>query len=113
TVAGGLAMVDSLRVRRADSGDRCVFLRSMPPLAAWGRTGISYAVSKYARIAGLEGVYAHRRRHTLACQVLTTGGTLKQVSELLGHSSPASAMTYARVDMAPLRRLAPLWGELP
>lgn len=109
----GQVLVDYLRVRRADPGERGVFIRSMPPLTALGRTGISYAVTKYARIAGLEGVYAHRLRHTLASQVLTTGGTLKQVSELLGHSSPASAMTYARVDMAPLRRLAPLWGELP
>lgn len=109
----GEALVDYLRVRRADPGERGVFIRSMPPLTALGRTGISYVVTRYARIAGLEGVYAHRLRHTLASQVLTTGGTLKHVTELLGHTSSATALTYARVDMGPLRRLAPVWGELP
>ncbi|WP_229659064.1 tyrosine-type recombinase/integrase [Nesterenkonia cremea] len=85
----------------------------MPPLTALSRTGISNVVTKYARLAGLEGVYAHRLRHTLASQVLSAGGTIRQVSELLGHTDPASAMSYARVDMAPLRGMAPPWGRLP
>ena len=58
-------------------------------------------------------MYAHRLRHTVASQVLTGGGTLRQVQELLGHADPASAMTYARADMTPLRPLAPSWGSLP
>ena len=109
----GQVLVDYLRVRRADPGERGVFIRSMPPLTALSRTGISNVVTKYARLAGLEGVYAHRLRHTLASQVLSAGGTIRQVSELLGHTDPASAMSYARVDMAPLRGMAPPWGRLP
>lgn len=109
----GQALVDYLRVRRAAPGQRSVFIRSMPPLTALTRVGISNVVYKYARIAGLDGVYPHRLRHTLASQVLTTGGTLKHVSELLGHTSPASAITYARVHMGPLRQMAPVWGRLP
>lgn len=109
----GEAMVAYLRVRRADPGERAVFVRSMPPLRALHRAGVSDVVLKYARLAGLGEVHAHRLRHSVACQVLAGGGTLRQVQELLGHASPASSMTYARVDMAPLRPLAPPWGRLP
>ena len=109
----GEALVDYLRVRRADRGERAVFLRSLPPLTALHRAGVGDVVLRYARRAGLDGVYALRLRHTVASQVLTGGGTLRQVQELLGHANPASAMTYARADMTPLRPLAPSWGSLP
>lgn len=109
----GEALVDYLRIRRADPGERGVFIRSMPPLRVLGRAGITEIVSKHAREAGLDGVYAHRLRHTAACQVLAGGGNTHQIQELLGHARLASSMTYARVDMAPLRSLAPAWGRLP
>lgn len=109
----GEALVGYLRVRRAQPGERGVFIRSMPPLSVLHRAGITEVILKHARIAGLEGVYAHRLRHTAACQVLTGGGNIRQVQELLGHANLASSMTYARVDMAPLRPLAPSWGKLP
>lgn len=109
----GETLVDYLRVRRADPVERAVFVRSMPPLTALRRAGVSEVVLRYARQAGLDGVYAHRLRHTVAGQVLAGGGTLRQVQELLGHANLASSMTYARVDMAPLRPLASEWGRLP
>lgn len=109
----GEALVDYLRVRRADHGERAVFIRSRPPLTALHRAGVGDVVLRYARRAGLDGVYAHRLRHTVASQVLAGGGTLRQVQELLGHANPASSLGYARVDMTPLRPLAPSWGRLP
>mgnify|MGYP000928715087 FL=1 len=109
----GEALVGYLRVRRADPAERVVFVRSMPPLTALHRAGVSEVVLRCGRQAGLDGVYAHRLRHTVAAQVLTGGGTLRQVQELLGHANLASSMTYARVDMVPLRPLAPEWARLP
>ena len=109
----GETLVDYLRTRRADPGQRGVFIRSMPPLRALHGAGITAVVSKHARLAGLQGVYAHRLRHTAACQVLAGGGNIRQVQELLGHASLASSMTYARVDTESLRGLAPSWGRLP
>ena len=109
----GEALVDYLRVRRADPGERGVFIRALPPLTALHRAGVGDVVLRYGRLAGLDGVYAHRLRHTVASQVLAGGGTLRQVQELLGHANLASAMTYARVDMTLLRPLAPAWGRLP
>lgn len=82
-------------------------------MTALHRAGVGDVVLRYGRLAGLDGVYAHRLRHTVASQVLAGGGTLRQVQELLGHANLASAMTYARVDMTLLRPLAPAWGRLP
>lgn len=109
----GETLVNYLRIRRSDPGERGVFIRSLPPLKALGRAGITEVVLKHARRAGLEGVYAHRLRHTAASQILAGGGTVRQVQELLGHANLASAMIYARVDTESLRRLAPSWGRLP
>lgn len=109
----GEALVEYLRVRRAEPGERGVFIRSLPPFKALNRVGVTEIIFKHARLAGLEGVYAHRLRHTAATQILTGGGNFRQVQELLGHASLASSMTYARVDMVPLRPLAPSWGKLP
>ena len=109
----GEALVDYLRVRRADPGERGVFVRALPPLRALHRSGISDVVSAHAAAAGLEGVSAHCLRHTAARQVLAGGGSIRQVQELLGHARAASSMAYARVDMVPLRPLAPTWGKLP
>jgi site-specific recombinase XerD len=109
----GEALVDYLRVRRAEPGERGVFIRSLPPFKALNRVGITEVIFKHARLADLEGVNAHRLRHTAATQILAGGGNLSQVQELLGHARLASSMTYARVDMVPLRPLAPPWGKLP
>ena len=113
SVSKGETLVDYLRVRRCDPAERSLFVRSLPPLQALHRTGVTEVVSKHARLAGLQGVYAHRLRHTAACQVLAGGGNIRQVQELLGHASLASSMTYARVDTESLRGLAPSWGRLP
>lgn len=109
----GETLVDYLRVRRAEPGERAVFVRSMPPLKALHRAGITGIVGRHGLVAGLDGVYAHRLRHSAACQVLAAGGNVRQVQELLGHRNLASSMTYTRVDMTPLRPLAPSWGRLP
>lgn len=109
----GETLVDYLRIRHASPGERGVFIRSLPPFKALSRGGIGEIVFKHARIAGLHGMYPHRLRHTAATKILAEGGDLRQVQELLGHASLSSSVTYARVDMVPLRPLAPSWGKLP
>lgn len=109
----GQSLVDYLQVRRAEPGERGVFTRSLPPFKALTRVGITEIIYKHARLAGLEGVYAHRLRHAAAAQVIAGGGDIRQVQELLGHTGLGSSMTYARVDMVPLRPMAPSWGNLP
>lgn len=109
----GETLVDYLRIRHAGPRERGVFIRSLPPFKALNRGGIGEIVFKHARIAGLHGMCPHRLRHTAATKILAEGGNLRQVQELLGHASLSSSVTYARVDMVPLRPLAPTWGKLP
>lgn len=109
----GETLVDYLQHRRPVAGERHVFLRVTAPQGPLRRTGITAIVSARAEAAGLEGVYAHRLRHTAAAQILTHGGGLEEVRQLLGHAQRASALSYARVDVEPMRALAPIWGRLP
>lgn len=105
--------VDYLRIRRADPGQRGVFIRSMPPLRALHGAGITAVVSKHARLAGLQGVYAHRLRHTAACQVLAGGGNIRQVQELLGHASLASVDDLCARGHRIVARVGSVVGRLP
>lgn len=109
----GETLVDYLRVRLAEPGERHVFVRHLAPLRAMSSPAISYVVSTRAKTAGLEGIYAHRLRHTAAVGVLSGGGDLEAVRQFLGHAAPASSLSYARLDYEPLRQLAPVWGALP
>ena len=109
----GESLVDYLRVRRAEPGERHVFVRCLAPLRAMSSTAVSNVVSTRAKTAGFEGIYAHRLRHTAAVGVLAGGGDLETVRQLLGHAAAASSLSYARLDYEPLRQLAPVWGQLP
>ncbi|MGC2978034.1 tyrosine-type recombinase/integrase [Brevibacterium sp. FAM 25378] len=109
----GDTLVQYLRVRHAKSGVRHVFIRSLAPVTALGRSGISNVVTARAKAAGLTGVYAHRLRHTLAAGILASGGDLESIRQLLGHADSAQSLSYARLDAEPLRALAPVWGRLP
>jgi integrase len=49
------------------------------------------------RFAGIEGVRLHDLRHAFASITLRNGVSVKEVSALLGHSSPLLTLsTYAR-----------------
>lgn len=109
----GEVLVDYLLHRSPIAGERHVFLRTTAPQGPLHRTGITAVVIARAQAAGLVGVFAHRLRHTAAAQILTHGGGLEEVRQLLGHAGLASSLSYARVDVEPLRELAPVWGRLP
>lgn len=109
----GDTLVEYLRVRHAQQGVRHVFIRSLAPLTAMTRAAISGVVIARAKSAGLTGVYAHRLRHTLAAGILAGGGDLESIRQLLGHADSAQSLSYARLDVEPLRALAPAWGQLP
>jgi site-specific recombinase XerD len=109
----GEALVDYLRHRRSMPGERRVFLRVTAPQGPLHRTGITALVAARAEAAGLVGVFAHRLRHGAATQILTHGGGLEEVRQLLGHAQLASSLSYARLDVEPMRALAPAWKCLP
>jgi site-specific recombinase XerD len=54
-------------------------------------------VKKYAKLAKIEKkITPHSFRHTLAHRILDNGGTVKDISEMLGHKSPISSFHYLR-----------------
>lgn len=50
------------------------------------------------------GFTPHQLRHTLACDLITSGADLGEVQEILGHSSPATTRIYARYNTTRLRK---------
>jgi integrase len=105
----GEAIAAYLRRGRPRSTHREVFLRSVAPLAALSRRGVSLIVQRACVRAGLTPVGAHRLRHTLACDMVRAGVPLPEISQVLRHHSLVSTAIYARVDVDQLRTLAQPW----
>jgi site-specific recombinase XerD len=55
---------------------------------------------------------AHILRHTAATQMLRQGVSLDAIRTLLRHRSVDTTATYAKVDLALLRRVAQPWPEV-
>jgi len=109
----GEALVAWLRLRPMDGDDRALFVRLRAPIHALTSAGISDIVKHRAEAAGLGVVHAHRLRHTAAMNVISTGGTLVEAQELLGHQNAASTRVYARTDLESLRALIVPFGRVP
>jgi len=105
----GEAIVGYLKRGRPTTTSRAVFVRRIAPIGPLGRGGVSFIV-RYASVrAGLAPIGAHRLRHTLACQMVSAGVPLPEISQVLRHRSLGSTANYARVDLEGLRGLAQPW----
>jgi integrase/recombinase XerD len=90
-------------------GARNVFLRVRAPHRALTSTGVSQAVFGVGERAGLEGVFAHRLRHSAATGMLRAGASLPAVGQVLRHWRLLSTAIYAKTDVPALRALARPW----
>jgi integrase/recombinase XerD len=63
--------------------------------------------------AGLPRVGAHRLRHTAATQMLRTGGSLREVGQVLRHRSSEVTSIYAKVDRRALSAVVRPWPGAP
>lgn len=105
----GQAVVAYLDQRPAGASSREVFLRVRGgPTPMTGRA-VSQVVARHAARAGLGTVRAHRLRHSAARAVLSAGGSLTEVGELLGHANAQVTMAYASLDLRSLAVLARPW----
>jgi site-specific recombinase XerD len=110
----GRALAGYLRLERPDCAGNALFLRVHAPVGALASAGVSEVVLAASRRAGLEGIHAHRLRHTAGTQLLRAGASLAEVGQVLRHRSPATTALYAKVDYAALRALALPWpGSTP
>lgn len=105
----GQAITGYLQRGRPRTLHREVFLRSLAPLEALGRGGISTVVRRACQRAGLAPIGAHRLRHTLACEMVNSGVPLTEIAQVLRHRSLESTALYARLDIDGLRALARPW----
>ena len=90
-------------------GARNVFLRVRAPHGALTSTGVSQAVFGAGQRAGLDGVFAHRLRHSAATGMLRAGASLPEVGQVLRHRRLLSTAIYAKTDVPALRALARPW----
>ncbi|MBV9886729.1 MAG: tyrosine-type recombinase/integrase [Acidobacteria bacterium] len=68
---------------------------------ALGRGCISNIFREAAMRSGLAKVTSHNLRHSFAVHMLDNGADVRQVQELLGHTSLATTHRYARVASVP------------
>lgn len=101
------AYLDKLRPRlanqRPEEPDWLFLSRSGRRLR---REAIWELVKKYAAIAGISSkVSPHTLRHSFATHLLAGGADLRQVQEMLGHSSIATTQIYTHVDQSRLKKV--------
>jgi site-specific recombinase XerD len=108
----GLALIDYLKAGRPSSVHREVFLRARPPFIPFADAGRFYQIVKYWReLAGIrfprqQHCGLHSLRHTLATQLLREQTPMHVISQILGHTTTASTMIYAKVEVESLRAAA-------
>jgi integrase/recombinase XerD len=106
----GAAIASYLRKGRpATALDRSVFTRIRAPHRGLSSVGVTQAVAAAARRAGLGVIYAHRLRHSAATSMLTAGGSLIEIGQVLRHRRPLTTAAYTKVDIEALRALARPW----
>jgi len=108
----GEAIAGYLQRGRPKTAKREVFLTTTAPASGLGRRGVSSTVRRACVRAGLAPVGSHRLRHTLACDMVSVGVPLPEISQVLRHRSLSSTAIYARVDLIQLRSLAQPWPEV-
>jgi integrase len=108
--ATGSAIAAYLRSERPQTTNRRVFVRHVAPMdEPVGPDVVRRAVREAYRRCGLPYTRVHILRHTLASRLLNTGGTLKEVADVLRHRELNTSLIYAKVDIGRLLAVAMPW----
>jgi site-specific recombinase XerD len=111
----GASIADYVRSERPQTTSRRVFVRHVAPVdEPVAADVVRRAVRQAYRRAGLPYTRVHILRHTLASRLLNTGGTLKEVADVLRHRELDTSLIYAKVDFGRLLAVAMPWpGSRP
>ena len=108
--ATGSAIADYLRSERPPTTNRRVFVRHVAPVdEPVGPDVVRNTVRLAYRRCGLPYTRVHILRHTLASRLLNTGGTLKEVADVLRHRQLDTTLIYAKVDLDRLAAVTMPW----
>ena len=106
----GSAIAAYLRSERPQTTSRRVFVRHVAPAdEPVGTDVVRRAVREAYRRCGLPYTRVHILRHTLARRLLDTGGTLKEVADVLRHRDLDTSQIYAKVDISRLSAVVMPW----
>ena len=113
--ATGAAIAEYVRSERPRTNNRQVFVRHVAPVNTPVAAGVvRRAVREAYRRAELPYTRVHILRHTLARRLLNTGGSLKEVADVLRHRELNTSLIYAKVDFGRLAAVAMPWpGSRP
>jgi len=108
--ATGRAIAEYLQAERPTTTNRQVFVRHVAPVDEPVSPNVVRNTVRIAyRRCGLPYTRVHLLRHTLAGRLLDTGGTLKEVADVLRHRQLDTTLIYAKVDLNRLGAVAMRW----
>jgi integrase/recombinase XerC len=108
--ATGEALAEYLRYERPPSTMSTIFVRRHAPHdQPVGVNAVRVAIGKAMQCAGIAHGRSHSLRHTLACRLVNSGGSIKEVADMLRHRSLNTSLIYAKLDQRHLAEVALPW----
>ena len=106
----GGAIINYLKNARPKTDSDHVFVRQVPPYTDFNPGAVGALVRVRLQKSGihLEGKKkgSHTLRHSLASRLLEHKIPLPVISEILGHTTTETTMTYLRIDIGELKKCA-------
>lgn len=106
----GQALADYLQHERPLSSSAAIFVRRHggcdQPITS---PAIQKVIKRACLRVGLSHFSAHALRHTLACRLVESGSSLKEVADVLRHRSLETTRIYAKLDTPKLLAVALSW----
>jgi integrase len=106
----GQALEAYIRHERPQTRNRALFVRHLAPFdQPIGVDAIRRVVRDAYRRVGIPHGRTHALRHTLACQLVGHGSSIKEVADVLRHRSLNTSLIYAKLDQSALAGVALPW----
>jgi site-specific recombinase XerD len=110
----GQALADYLQHERPVTSNPTIFIGQTAshdqPISS---SAVQKLIARACRRIGLMHSTAHTFRHTLACQLVENGCSLKEVADVLRHRSLNTTMIYAKLDTPKLSTVPLPWPGSP
>lgn len=106
----GQALADYVRFERPKTTNQAIFVRVVAPHdQPIGPDAIHGVIRASYRRIGLKHGRTHALRHTLACNLVNQGSSLKEVADVLRHRSLNTSLIYAKLDNSKLAAVTLPW----